>query len=83
MVEYLSPPFASWPEALATFFGGQQLLRALVCGPCLESVEPLGVKVAKCVGRRAFLDFRDLIDTETDACRHSAARSAEKATAGK
>jgi hypothetical protein len=43
IVECLSPPFSSWPEALATFFGGQQLRRSLVCGPCLESVEPLGV----------------------------------------
>jgi hypothetical protein len=79
----LFPLARSWPEALATFFGGQQLRRALVCRPCLQSIEPLSVKIAKGVGRRAFLNFRDLIDTETDACRHSAARSAEKATAGK
>jgi hypothetical protein len=63
IVDYLSPPFASWPEALATFFGGQQLRHALVCGPSFEAVQPLGIKIAEGVGRGAFLNFDDLIDS--------------------
>jgi hypothetical protein len=67
IVECLLPPFALWPEALATFFGGQQRCDArLSAGPCLESVEPLGVlgekstKIVFCAFDLLRLDGKDL-----------------------